>query len=104
MYGVTLLTYYLLSQLGLGFSIAGGQGNAHVLGDDGIFITKIIPGGVAEEQGDLASGDRILEVSLHRLHLHACTYIRIHMHEYTVHACLVTLAFYVWSLTPWFNL
>lgn len=52
---------------GLGFSIAGGQGNAHVLGDDGIFITKIIPGGVAEEQGDLASGDRILEVGLLQL-------------------------------------
>jgi C-terminal processing protease CtpA/Prc len=47
---------------GLGFSIAGGRGNAHVVGDDGIFVTKIIPGGVAEMQGDLATGDRILEV------------------------------------------
>ena len=47
---------------GLGFSIAGGRGNAHVVGDDGIFVTKIIPGGVAEIHGDLATGDRILEV------------------------------------------
>lgn len=47
---------------GLGFSIAGGRGNAHVLGDDGIFVTKIISGGAAEEQGELATGDRILEV------------------------------------------
>ena len=47
---------------GLGFSIAGGRGNPHVIGDDGIFVTKIIPGGVAEMQGDLATGDRILEV------------------------------------------
>lgn len=47
---------------GLGFSIAGGRGNPHVIGDDGIFVTKIIPGGVAEVQGDLATGDRILEV------------------------------------------
>lgn len=57
----------LFSLPGLGFSIAGGRGNAHVLGDDGIFITKIIPGGVAEEQGDLATGDRILEVCLPQL-------------------------------------
>ena len=33
-----------------------------MLGDDGIFVTKIIPNGVAEAQGDLAIGDRILEV------------------------------------------
>ena len=31
-------------------------------GDDGIFITKIAPGGAAEKQGDLAVGDCILEV------------------------------------------
>lgn len=52
----------LISQLGLGFSIAGGRGNQHVLGDDGIFITKIIPGGPAEEEGTLSVGDRILQV------------------------------------------
>jgi guanylate kinase/C-terminal processing protease CtpA/Prc len=52
---------------GLGFSIAGGRGNAHVVGDDGVFVTKIIPGGVAEMQGDLATGDRILEVCGHKM-------------------------------------
>ena len=52
----------LIFQLGLGFSIAGGRGNQHVLGDDGIFITKIIPDGPAEEEGTLSVGDRILQV------------------------------------------
>ena len=36
-----------------------------MLGDDGIFITKIIPGGPAEEEGTLSVGDRILQVYLH---------------------------------------
>ena len=48
---------------GLGFSIAGGYDNMHIDGDDGIFITKIIEGGVAEEEGTLSVGDRILEVN-----------------------------------------
>lgn len=48
---------------GLGFSIAGGRGNQHVLGDDGIFLTKIIPGGPAEEEGTLSVGDRIIQVN-----------------------------------------
>ena len=55
---------------GLGFSIAGGRGNAHVLGDESVFVTKIIPGGVAESQGDLAVGDRILEVPTTLLPVH----------------------------------
>ena len=33
-----------------------------MLGDDGIFITKIISGGPAEEEGTLSVGDRILQV------------------------------------------
>lgn len=48
--------------VGLGFSIAGGVGNEHVKGDDGIFVTKIIGGGAAEEEGTLSVGDRILQV------------------------------------------
>lgn len=48
--------------IGLGFSIAGGVGNLHVKDDDGIFVTKIIPGGAAEEEGTLSVGDRILQV------------------------------------------
>ncbi|CAH2225681.1 disks large homolog 2-like [Pelobates cultripes] len=38
---------------GLGFSIAGGIDNPHVGDDPGIFITKIIPGGAAAEDGRL---------------------------------------------------
>ena len=53
--------------VGLGFSIAGGKGNAHVLGDEGIFVTKIIAGGVAENHGGLAIGDRILEVHMYNV-------------------------------------
>lgn len=48
---------------GLGFSIAGGVGNQHVPGDNGIFITKIIPGGAAEQDGTLQVGDRLLSVN-----------------------------------------
>ncbi len=47
---------------GLGFSIAGGEGNQHIPGDNGIFVTKIIDGGAAEVDGRLAVGDRLLMV------------------------------------------
>ena len=47
---------------GYGISVAGGRDNQHVPVDDGIFISKIAPGGAAEKQGDLAVGDCILEV------------------------------------------
>ncbi|NXK04757.1 DLG2 protein, partial [Herpetotheres cachinnans] len=40
---------------GLGFSIAGGTDNPHIGDDPGIFITKIIPGGAAAEDGRLSS-------------------------------------------------
>uniref|UniRef100_A0A8C3UPH4 PDZ domain-containing protein n=1 Tax=Catharus ustulatus TaxID=91951 RepID=A0A8C3UPH4_CATUS len=42
---------------GLGFSIAGGTDNPHVGDDPGIFITKIIPGGAAAQDGRLRMGD-----------------------------------------------
>ncbi|NXG01951.1 DLG2 protein, partial [Sakesphorus luctuosus] len=42
---------------GLGFSIAGGTDNPHIGDDPGIFITKIIPGGAAAEDGRLRSID-----------------------------------------------
>ncbi|KAL5004521.1 hypothetical protein ScPMuIL_017977 [Solemya velum] len=48
---------------GLGFSIAGGIGNQHIPGDNGIFVTKIIEGGAAEQDGRLAMGDRLLVVN-----------------------------------------
>lgn len=47
---------------GLGFSIAGGVGNEHIEGNDGIFVTKIIPGGAAYMDGRLQAGDRIISV------------------------------------------
>ncbi len=56
------LFHWLPNTTGLGFSIAGGHGNQHVLGDDGIFVTKIIPEGAAEKDGTLATGDRIIQV------------------------------------------
>ncbi|NXQ11646.1 DLG2 protein, partial [Peucedramus taeniatus] len=40
---------------GLGFSIAGGTDNPHIGDDPGIFITKIIPGGAAAEDGRLSN-------------------------------------------------
>ncbi|RXN15163.1 disks large -like protein [Labeo rohita] len=39
---------------GLGFSIAGGTDNPHVGDDPSIFITKIIPGGAAAQDGRLS--------------------------------------------------
>lgn len=38
---------------GLGFSIAGGSDNPHIGDDPSIFITKLIPGGAASEDGRL---------------------------------------------------
>lgn len=50
------------SDVGLGFSIAGGVDNQHIPGDSGIFITKIIEGGAAYLDGRLAVDDRLLAV------------------------------------------
>ncbi|XP_022095169.1 disks large homolog 1-like isoform X2 [Acanthaster planci] len=52
---------------GLGFSIAGGCGNQHVAGDNGIFVTKIIDGGAAQQDGNLQVGDKIIAVGNHKL-------------------------------------
>lgn len=65
----------------LGFSIAGGITHEHVKGlvsfflnklfskitlkyfsDHGLFITNIIPGGIADKSGRLKVGDRLLHV------------------------------------------
>ncbi|XP_031427971.1 disks large homolog 2 isoform X12 [Clupea harengus] len=48
---------------GLGFSIAGGTDNPHIGDDPGIFITKIIGGGAAAEDGRLRVNDCILRVN-----------------------------------------
>ncbi|KAG8185768.1 hypothetical protein JTE90_000750 [Oedothorax gibbosus] len=47
---------------GLGFSIAGGIGNQHVPGDDGIYITKVMDGGAAAVDGRLQVGDKLMAV------------------------------------------
>ncbi|MEJ1283268.1 hypothetical protein NN561_014237 [Cricetulus griseus] len=48
---------------GLGFSIAGGTDNPHVGDDSSIFITKIITGGAAAQDGRLRVNDCILRVN-----------------------------------------
>uniref|UniRef100_A0A674N9J0 Disks large homolog 1 n=1 Tax=Takifugu rubripes TaxID=31033 RepID=A0A674N9J0_TAKRU len=48
---------------GLGFSIAGGLGNQHVPGDNGIYVTKIIEGGAAHKDGRLQIGDKLVAVN-----------------------------------------
>uniref|UniRef100_A0A8C5B7G6 Discs, large homolog 2 (Drosophila) n=1 Tax=Gadus morhua TaxID=8049 RepID=A0A8C5B7G6_GADMO len=53
----------VLGNSGLGFSIAGGTDNPHIGDDPGIFITKIIPGGAASEDGRLRVNDCILRVN-----------------------------------------
>ncbi|XP_013187266.1 disks large 1 tumor suppressor protein isoform X2 [Amyelois transitella] len=47
---------------GLGFSIAGGLGNQHIPGDNGIYVTKIMAGGAAHRDGRLKVGDKLLMV------------------------------------------
>ncbi|XP_020786747.1 disks large homolog 1-like isoform X4 [Boleophthalmus pectinirostris] len=48
---------------GLGFSIAGGTDNPHIGDDPSIFITKVIPGGAASQDGRLRVNDVILRVN-----------------------------------------
>jgi len=47
---------------GLGFSIAGGIGNQHIPGDNGIYVTKIMDGGAAQTDGRLVVGDKLVAV------------------------------------------
>ncbi|XP_071050990.1 disks large 1 tumor suppressor protein isoform X4 [Onthophagus taurus] len=47
---------------GLGFSIAGGIGNQHIPGDNGIYVTKVMEGGAAQVDGRLAVGDKLVGV------------------------------------------
>ncbi|XP_022643401.1 disks large homolog 1-like isoform X2 [Varroa destructor] len=47
---------------GLGFSIAGGVGNQHIPGDNGIYVTKIMEGGAAHLDRRLQVGDKLLAV------------------------------------------
>nr|CAI5816910.1 unnamed protein product [Callosobruchus analis] len=47
---------------GLGFSIAGGIGNQHIPGDNGIYVTKVMEGGAAQVDGRLQVGDKLVAV------------------------------------------
>lgn len=47
---------------GLGFSIAGGTDNPHIGVDTAIYITKLIPGGAASNDGRLRVNDCIVAV------------------------------------------
>lgn len=62
---VTLHTTLIRDQIGqgLGFSIAGGKGHTQFAEDtDGIFISRITEGGIAEKDGKVQVGDRIVAV------------------------------------------
>uniref|UniRef100_A0A2K5K1S8 Discs large MAGUK scaffold protein 1 n=1 Tax=Colobus angolensis palliatus TaxID=336983 RepID=A0A2K5K1S8_COLAP len=56
-------TYVSSGNSGLGFSIAGGTDNPHIGDDSSIFITKIITGGAAAQDGRLRVNDCILRVN-----------------------------------------
>ncbi len=47
---------------GLGFTIAGGIGNQHIPGDNGIYVTKVMEGGAAAMDGRIDVGDRLVLV------------------------------------------
>jgi disks large protein 1 len=47
---------------GLGFTIAGGIGNQHIPGDNGIYVTKVMDGGAAAADGRVNVGDRLVAV------------------------------------------
>ena len=48
--------------VGLGFTIAGGQNLEGY--PEGIYVTKITPGGLAEQDGQIQPGDRLIQVNL----------------------------------------
>lgn len=62
---ITLHTTLIRDQIGqgLGFSIAGGQGHApFVAGSDGIHISRLTEGGIAQRDGKIQVGDRVIAV------------------------------------------
>lgn len=65
---VTLHTTLIRDQIGqgLGFSIAGGKGSPPFKdGSDGIYISRVTPGGLAHRDGKILVGDKVLVVSVH---------------------------------------
>ncbi len=47
---------------GLGFTIAGGIGNEHIPGDNGIYVTNVMDGGAAAADGRISVGDRLVAI------------------------------------------
>lgn len=64
---VTLHTTLIRDQIGqgLGFSIAGGKGSpAYKDNCEGIYISRLTDGGLAQKDGKIMIGDRVLAVSV----------------------------------------
>ena len=64
---VILHTTLIRDQIGqgLGFSIAGGKGHTPFKdGSEGVYVSRITDGGVAQKDGKILVGDRVLAVSL----------------------------------------
>lgn len=60
---VLVHTTLIRDQNGLGFSIAGGKGSPpHKPNSDSIFISRITEGGVAQRDGKLCVGDKVVSV------------------------------------------
>lgn len=62
---VTLHTTLIRDQIGqgLGFSIAGGKGHTPFTeGSDGIFISRLTEGGIAQRDGKIQVGDKVVAV------------------------------------------
>ncbi|XP_065213379.1 protein lap4 [Planococcus citri] len=59
----TINSTLIRDQNGLGFSIAGGKGSPFKDNSEGIYVSRITEGGVAEKDGKLQVGDRILSIN-----------------------------------------
>ncbi|XP_078585633.1 protein scribble homolog isoform X50 [Branchiostoma floridae x Branchiostoma japonicum] len=60
----TIATTLVRDQRGLGFSIAGGKGSTPYKGNDtGVFISRIAEDGIAEADGKLDVGDKIISIN-----------------------------------------
>ncbi|XP_074033144.1 scribble planar cell polarity protein isoform X2 [Leptinotarsa decemlineata] len=61
---VLIHTTLIRDSRGLGFSIAGGKGSQPFKADsDAIYISRITDGGVADKDGKLAVGDRVVSIN-----------------------------------------
>ena len=74
---------------GLGFVLVGGRDNQHIAGDNGIFVTKIIPDSPAHQDGTIGVGDRLLEV-LNRPMQYTKT-------DPNFHSCIYALYMYIYT-------